>query len=346
MKKMLFLLPLFLLAGYGCARHEYDVLRKIPVYQQPAKKFDTTATIEFTPDTSSELNKVFIAALKKHGYNDVVYNNRFRDTERNRTKVVTLLSLSRKQLFCQNGSFLETQIIVLVRNPGVIWKDKLYYTTPRYFQAYSQIALKGDYVLDKIYKSELQKVIQNLFTVEVFREALEPDKKVIAAISDNAVIPDAVECWNISKLFQNSKNGDMHEAAKWAFFALEQGHVEAADYFVKHCLFNNFIGESKLYTATLKKIAEMGNPVVQIEYALLFEQGNLVPQNWDSAFFWMKKAAEQNHPIAQYNMGVYHENGRGTARNIPLAISWYQKSASNGNADAAQRLKIVDKKSK
>lgn len=341
MKNLSGLLILLLLGSYGCARYDYDKLEKIPEYPQPARVFDTSAVIEFTPDANEELNLAILDAFRTHGYNNLAFNNRFRPADRKNSKVVTPLSFTGKTLECESGRYFETQIIVLVRDPGVVWNNKLYYTPPRYFQAYSQIRLQGDYVLDLMERSELQKAVRNLFTIEEFREALEPSGKTGISMPRTALLPDADGCWEISKQYQ-SGNGDWHEAGKWALWALEKGNRKAADYFFKNYLHNNFIGENKLYASTLKKIAGLGHPEAQYEYARLFAGGSMIPKDQAAALFWMEKAAGQEHSGAQYELGTYYENGIGVPKDLAKALFWYRKAADRGSKEAAEKLNFLE----
>lgn len=342
MKRLLYLVPLLFLAGYGCGTPHYDKLEEIPEYPQlpPTRIFDTSATIELTQDTNQNLNNAFEAAFRSNGYKDIVFATRFHNTDRKKTKIVSLLSFSNTTLYCEKGNFLETHLIVMVREPGFVWNNELCYTAPRYFQAYSQTALKGNYILEHVCLSEVKNAFRNLFTIEEFREALQPSVSTPESRPQTTVIPGAEECWQISLSFQ-SFGADWHEAARWALLALEKGNRNAADFFVEHCLFNNFVGDRQLYMATLKKCAELGTPAAQFEYARLFANGHEVPQDWSSAFFWMEKAALQNHSDAQYALGSYYEHGKGVVKNRYQAIFWYQKAAANSNKNAIERLKAL-----
>lgn len=339
MKYLFYLLPLLLSGGYGCVTVQYDTLERIPDYPQCTRNFDTSAFIDFTPDRDVALNEAFIKAFHKHGYSNVVSGTRFQDTDRNRTKVVSLLYVSRKNLNCEKGRYLETHIIVLVRNPGIFWNGKLHYGTPRYFQAYSQVLLNEEDIYDSVLSSELDKVFRNLFSIEKFREALEPTVTASGFVKYTGVIPDGRTCWEISQNIQKSENADWHEAAKWAFWACEQGNVEAASFFLENCLFEGFIGDNQLFVKTLKKIAELGVPLGQVHYGLLFQRGKKVPQDNNAAYYWMKKAADQDYPVALYNLGVYHEDGIGVPQSRSMAIYWYQKAAGKGYKSAQKRLR-------
>ena len=85
-----------------------------------------------------------------------------------------------------------------------------------------------------------------------------------------------------------------------------------------------------MFVKTLKKIAELGVPLGQVHYGLLFQRGKKVPQDNNAAYYWMKKAADQDYPVALYNLGVYHEDGIGVPKSRSMAIYWYQKAAGKG----------------
>ena len=339
MKNLLYLLPLLLFCSYGCrSNYEYDKLEKIPQYPQPARSFDTSATIEFTPDADESLNKALLEAFKANGYNNIVIDTRFKNPEVGRSKVVTLLSLSNKTLYCEKDNYLETHLIILVRSPGFVWKDQLLYAPPRYFQAYSQTPLRGDYVLEKISKDELKKVLKNLFTIEEFREALEPSAGVSVPVKQNTAIPDGNKCWAVSKHIQKSANADLHEAVKWAVWACEQGNNEAADYLIQNGFLYDFIGDSQQYVKLLKMLAERGHALGQVRYGQLFFKGILIPRDDKAALYWVKKSADQQCPAGLYNLGFYYEEGIGVLPDRSKAISLYRKAAVKGHKKATEQL--------
>ena len=76
---------------------------------------------------------------------------------------------------------------------------------------------------------------------------------------------------------------------------------------------------------------------------LLYQQGQSVPQNYQTAVKWYKLAAEQGHAKAQFLLGVMYEQGQGISQNIIYAYMWFNIAASQGNKDAAKNRDFLAK---
>src|SRR5215212_7020428 len=48
--------------------------------------------------------------------------------------------------------------------------------------------------------------------------------------------------------------------------------------------------------------------------------------------------AEEGNPIAQVNFGLMHENGHSVPKDYAAAVSWYRKAAEQGNARGQNKL--------
>lgn len=66
-------------------------------------------------------------------------------------------------------------------------------------------------------------------------------------------------------------------------------------------------------------------------------------QNYRQAFIRLRPAAEKGSPEAQYAVGYMYYYGQGVIENRQKAWYWITKSAQNGNQDAQQAMKIMQK---
>lgn len=60
------------------------------------------------------------------------------------------------------------------------------------------------------------------------------------------------------------------------------------------------------------------------------------------ALFFVEKAANRGFPLAQFVMGYYAEVGIGRPASVDSAIHWYTLASQQGNADAIDRLKVLN----
>ncbi|MGE4367555.1 tetratricopeptide repeat protein, partial [Thermomonas sp.] len=72
----------------------------------------------------------------------------------------------------------------------------------------------------------------------------------------------------------------------------------------------------------------------QYNLALMYAEGQGVPQDETEAVQWYRKAAEQGEAAAQNNLGWMYANGRGVSRDDAEAAKWYRKAAEQGVAAA------------
>ena len=85
-------------------------------------------------------------------------------------------------------------------------------------------------------------------------------------------------------------------------------------------------GAAKLATSA----AEQGNPLAQLRLAIMYEAGDGVPRDKNSALEWYRRAASAGEPAAQMELGGYYEEGDGVPENWDLAAKLYQASAAQG----------------
>ena len=80
----------------------------------------------------------------------------------------------------------------------------------------------------------------------------------------------------------------------------------------------------------VKKAAEAGNAVAQLCLALMYDQGDGVPQSSPDALTWYKRAAAQGEPESQNQVGIYFELSEGVDEDWDLAARLWQASAEQG----------------
>ncbi|MBR2722693.1 MAG: sel1 repeat family protein [Lentisphaeria bacterium] len=336
-KMALKFLPLLIMVIMcGCVT-TYDQLPYMPQYPALEQQFDTSAIIEYNSLKSSKIDKMFLAKLAECKYNNLISGTHYRGQVPKDVRVLDIISCVNKVYNCENGKFLDTRILVMVRKSGVIWENRLRYPTPRYFQAFSQTQITSDErkIVDEIYTANAENAINNLFTIPEFRQALEPEKNNIEV--KFADTPQGY--WEKSKYYQSGKNKDLYEAARYALLAAEGGIKEAANYFADNALYTPVIGKTADYVRFVENMANSGNPSAQNRLALMYLNGDIIHQNQYLAFYWFKKAADSEMPVALYNVGHCYEYGKGVKKNLPEAFFWYRKAADKGFQSAIIRLR-------
>lgn len=92
----------------------------------------------------------------------------------------------------------------------------------------------------------------------------------------------------------------------------------------------------------VKKFADEGRAWAQSDIGSLYEDGLVLPKNFDEAIFWYRSAAQQGYAGAQTNLGVMFAEGKGVARNSEKAIEWFKKAAAQGDIAAKKNLKALN----
>jgi TPR repeat protein len=88
----------------------------------------------------------------------------------------------------------------------------------------------------------------------------------------------------------------------------------------------------------VRRRAEQGDAMAQVEMGLMYFAGNKVPQNFSEAESWWKRAADQQNAVAELNLGVMHQNGVGVPKDEAEAVRWYRRAAEHGDDTAQFRL--------
>lgn len=90
-----------------------------------------------------------------------------------------------------------------------------------------------------------------------------------------------------------------------------------------------------------RKSAEQGDGNAQVNLGRMYLEGAGLKQDVAEAVKWCRKSAEQGNTVGQYCLGVMYENGAGVKKAEAEAVKWYRKSAEQGNTDAQNRLGII-----
>ena len=90
--------------------------------------------------------------------------------------------------------------------------------------------------------------------------------------------------------------------------------------------------------------AEQGKASAQHNLALMYDNGNGVPQDYAVAVKWYRLAAEQGKASAQSNLGVMYANGEGVPQDYVQAHMWFNLAASKGNENGRKNRDIIAKK--
>lgn len=164
-----------MLLGFSGCTTNYDVLEPIPEYPELTRQYNTAATVEYVPYSDAALNKIIRENLKINNYKDIISGVHYKGDRKNPVRIIVPLELRNQVFKCANGNFLETRVILMVRQPGEIHNGALVYPAPRYFQAFSQLRLLESAAQASEINAGIVQCVENLFRIEEFRSALEPD---------------------------------------------------------------------------------------------------------------------------------------------------------------------------
>jgi uncharacterized protein len=87
-----------------------------------------------------------------------------------------------------------------------------------------------------------------------------------------------------------------------------------------------------------KPLAEQGVAPAQYNLGLMYDKGDGVPQNHETAAKWFRLAAGQGYASAQYNLGVMYQEGTGVPQDYKTAVKWYRLAAEQGISSAQSNL--------
>ena len=101
------------------------------------------------------------------------------------------------------------------------------------------------------------------------------------------------------------------------------------------------------YTTAFKEfaaLAEQGDTYAQTILALLYADGQGVPQDYKQAVKWYTKSAEQGNTTAQSNLGAMYAKGQGVPQDNVYTHMWFNLAAANGNETASKNRDIIAKR--
>jgi hypothetical protein len=78
--------------------------------------------------------------------------------------------------------------------------------------------------------------------------------------------------------------------------------------------------------ALYRRDAELGVVAAQVNLAILYAEGQGVPQDYAQAALWFRRAAEQGNREAQYNLARLYKEGKGLPKDEAEADKWLRKS--------------------
>jgi len=95
----------------------------------------------------------------------------------------------------------------------------------------------------------------------------------------------------------------------------------------------SFSGWAQTFKET-KRLADIGSVDAQYNLALMYYNGEGVPQDHKEAIKWFRKAAEQGDADAQRYIGVLYKDGdKGLIQDYIRAHVWFNIAAANGDEE-------------
>ena len=98
--------------------------------------------------------------------------------------------------------------------------------------------------------------------------------------------------------------------------------------------------DSTRAVAWYQKAADQGLADGQVSLGIMYELGLGVPQDYAQAAAWNRKAADQGHALAQLYLGWAYAEGQGVPQDYSQTVAWHQKSADQGYARAQHDLGV------
>jgi GAF domain/PilZ domain/Sel1 repeat len=93
--------------------------------------------------------------------------------------------------------------------------------------------------------------------------------------------------------------------------------------------------------ASLRKVAERGDPAAQFALGARYATGEEVKQNYTEAVKWFILAAEQGHILAQATLGAYYWAGRGVPQDLTKAYYWSVLAQAGGDQASKYRVAVL-----
>ncbi|MDB5492614.1 MAG: Sel1 repeat domain protein [Micavibrio sp.] len=130
---------------------------------------------------------------------------------------------------------------------------------------------------------------------------------------------------------------DEDKAMSWYALAAEHGSLQAQDILGSMYFYGGHVQEDPERAFRLfKNPAERGFINAQRGLCYLYQNPDIGGGDYVEAMKWCRKAAAQNDAVAMEEIGSLYERGQGVPANQETAFSWYYKSAENGNINFAE----------
>lgn len=135
----------------------------------------------------------------------------------------------------------------------------------------------------------------------------------------------------LGKMYENGwgVEADVDQAKRYYERGARQGNLESVNGL--RALKNR---EFKKEFDSLLPDAESGNASAQNRIGEMYEFGQGVDRDADTAFSWYQKAADQGNITAWHNLGRAYNFGTGVEQNYETAEQWYLKAAEQGHQQA------------
>ena len=93
--------------------------------------------------------------------------------------------------------------------------------------------------------------------------------------------------------------------------------------------------------ASLRKVAERGDPAAQFALGARYATGEQVEQDYVEAVRWFTQAAEGGHILAQATLGAYYWAGRGVPPDLTKAYFWSVLAQAGGDQASKYRVAVL-----
>ncbi len=93
--------------------------------------------------------------------------------------------------------------------------------------------------------------------------------------------------------------------------------------------------------ATLRKVAERGDPAAQFSLGARYATGEEVKQDYTEAVKWFTLAAQHGHILAQATLGAYYWAGRGVPQDLTKAYYWSVLAQAGGDQASKYRVAVL-----
>ena len=133
----------------------------------------------------------------------------------------------------------------------------------------------------------------------------------------------------------NGVRRNVDKAKKFLIKSCEGGYDQAMVDYANMC-FEGQVLPQDLETAAkwFQAAAAHFNGIAQYALGCMYGNGYYYKQDNEEAAKWFEEAAEGGEPNAQYAIGCFYYEGRGVAKDLKKAVAWFQESADQGHPGA------------